>query len=141
MIDNFNGCQSLYEAEDTMTEQELRRSQHLQVEEQKRRVEAANQNSAIARIVRIEYFLFGVLELLLALRIVLRALGANPNNAFGSLVYGLSEPFVALFSTLFANPTINGAVIEVTTIVAMIAYAILAWLIGRIIWLTLSRPR
>lgn len=124
-----------------MTEQELRRSQHIQVEEQKRRVAAANQNSAIARVVRVVYFLFGALELLLALRVILRALGANPDNAFGSLVYGLSQPFVALFATLFAIPVVNGAVIEITTIVAMIAYAILAWLIGRIIWLTLSRPR
>jgi hypothetical protein len=124
-----------------MTEQELRRSQHIQVEEQKRAVVAANQNSAIARVVRVVYFLFGALELLLALRVILRALGANPDNAFGSLVYGLSQPFVALFATLFGNPAVNGAVIEITTIVAMIAYAILAWLIGRIIWLTLSRPR
>ncbi|MCC7446259.1 MAG: YggT family protein [Anaerolineae bacterium] len=125
-----------------MIDREMRRSAVMSVEEQKRAIEEANQNSAVARVVRIIYFLFGVLEVVLALRVVLMALGANPDNTFAALVYGLTGPFVALFANLFANPTINGAaVLELTTIVAMIVYAILAWIIGRLIWLVLSRPR
>ncbi len=125
-----------------MTDQDIQRGRELAIEEQQRAIAAANHNAAVARLVRIIDFIFGILEVLLLLRIVLRALGANPGNAFADLIYGLTNPFVALFSTLFANPVIGRtAVLELTTIVAMIVYAILAWIIGRVVWLVLSRPR
>jgi YggT family protein len=124
-----------------MIDNEYRRSEHLAVEEQKRAMDAANQNSAIARVVRIIFFIFGVLELLLAVRVVMHLLGANPGNPFADFVYALSNPFVALFANLFANPQVGGGVLELTTIAAMVVYAILAWIIGRLIWLVLSRPR
>jgi YggT family protein len=118
------------------------RSVHLSVEEQKRAIAAANQNSAVARVIRIIYFLFGLLELALALRVVLHLLGANAGNPFADLVYGITQPFIALFANLFANPTLSGNnVLEMTTIAAMVVYAILAWIIGRLLWLSLSRPR
>ncbi len=125
-----------------MTDQDIQRSRELALAERQRAIAAANQNAAVARIIRIIDFIFGVLEVLLALRIILRALGANPDNFFASLIYGITSPFVALFSTLFTNPVLGRtAVLELTTIVAMIVYAILAWIIGRILWLVLSRPR
>src|SRR5258708_39177164 len=102
---------------------EAERSAHLSVEEQKRAMDAANQNSAIARVIRIVYFLFGVLEVLLGLRIVLHMLAANPGNGFADLIYGVTEPFTFLFSTLFKNPALgNGGVLELTAILAMIFY-------------------
>jgi YggT family protein len=122
-------------------ERNVERNQELNVAEKQRAIAAANQNSAVARFVRIIYFLFGILEMLLAVRIVLHLLAANAGNAFADLIYGLTNPFTALFSTLVANPTIGAGVLEITTIIAMVAYAILAWIIGRVIWLTLSRPR
>jgi YggT family protein len=125
-----------------MTENEYRRSAHLSVEEKERAVTAANQNSAVARIVNIVYFLFGVLELLLAGRLVFQLLGANDGNAVASIILGLTQPFVALFAGLFSNPAIGqGGLLELTTVTAMIFYAVLAWLIGRLLWLVLSRPR
>ena len=125
-----------------MLENNLRREQELELREKQRSIAAANQNSAIARIVHIEYFLFGLLELLLALRVILHLLGANPNNTFASIIYGLSGPFVALFTNLLRNPALSTTtMLELTTIIAMIVYAIAAWLIGRVIWLSLSRPR
>lgn len=114
----------------------------LKERELKRSIAAANQNSSVARIVNIVYFLFGALEFLLAVRVILHLMGANPNNGFATFIYALSAPFVALFSTLLRNPTLSQtAMLEVTTMIAMLVYAILAWLIGRLIWLALSRPR
>ena len=121
---------------------ERQRRAQLATAEQQRAIAAANQNSAIARIVRIVYFIFGILEALLGLRLILHLLGANPSNGFANLIYAITQPFVALFATLFADPKLGGfAVLELTTIVAMIVYAIIAWIIGRVIWLALSRPR
>ncbi len=125
-----------------MTENDYRRSAHLSVEEQKRAMDAANQNSAVARVIRIIYYLFGLLELLLAARVILQLLGANDNNAVASIILGLSQPFIALFATLFSNPALGTrSVLELTTIAAMIFYAVVAWLLGRLLWLVLSRPR
>jgi YggT family protein len=125
-----------------MTESNLQHHQELNLREQERGIAAANQNSAMARIVNIVYFLFGALQLLLAIRVVLRLLGTNSDNNFANIIYGLSEPLVALFASLLKNPMLSStAALEVTTIFAMIVYAIAAWLIARLIWLTLSRPR
>ncbi len=121
---------------------ELTKDTELSVEEKQRAITAANQNAAIARVVRIVYFVFGVLDILLALRFVLHAFGANPSNVFASLIYALTQPFVAIFSTLFTNPVLSStSTLEFTTIVAIIVYAFIGWLIGRLLWLTLSRPR
>jgi|SRR5581483_5803780 YggT family protein len=125
-----------------MTQYDLQQSQELNLHETERSIAAANQNSTIARTVNIVYFLAGVLELLLATRVVLHLIGANADNGFANFIYGLSGPFVALFVSLLKNPVLSAtSVLEVTTIIAMIVYGIVAWLLGRLIWLALSRPR
>jgi hypothetical protein len=116
--------------------------QDVNLHEKKRSVMAANQNSTVARIVNIVYFLFGALELLLLVRVILHGIGANVGNGFAAFIYNLSAPFVALFASLVQNPALSGtSVLEITTIIAMLVWAILAWLTGRLIWLVLSRPR
>jgi hypothetical protein len=125
-----------------MSESNLQRNQELNLHENERSIAAENQNSSIGRIVYIVYFLFSIVELLLGLRVVLHLVGVNADNGFANFIYALSSPFVALFASLLHNPVLGTtAVLEVTTMIAMIAYAILAWLVGRLIWLTLSRPR
>jgi YggT family protein len=116
--------------------------QAVNLDEKKRGIAAANQNSSTARIVNVIYFVFGILILLLAARVVLQLIGANAENAFANFIYGLSAPFVGLFASLLQNPVLSGtSVLEITTIIAIIVYAIAAWLIARLMWLMLSRPR
>jgi hypothetical protein len=125
-----------------LAESNLQHNQELNLHEHERGIAAANQNSAIARIVNIIYYLFGAVILLLAVRVILHLIGANADNGFANLINGLSAPFVALFANLVQNPALSAtAVLEVTTVIAMIVYAIVAWLVGRVVWLTLSRPR
>ncbi|MBN1920964.1 MAG: YggT family protein [Anaerolineae bacterium] len=122
--------------------QNIEHDQAVNLDEKKRGIAAANQNSTTARIVSIVYFLFGALTLLLAVRVILQLVGVNAANDFASFIYGLSAPFVALFASLLQNPTLGGtSVLEVTTLIAMLVYVILAWLVGRAIWLILSRSR
>jgi YggT family protein len=116
--------------------------QALNLDEKKRGIAAANQNSSVARIVNVVYFLFGILEFLLVVRVILHLVGANAENTFAIFIDGVSYPFVALFASLLQNPILGGAsVLEVTTLIAMLVWAIVAWLMGRLVWLTLSRPR
>jgi hypothetical protein len=116
--------------------------QSVNLDEKHRSIEAANQNAAIARIVQIIYFLFSALELLLAVRLLLHLFGVNTSNGFASLIDSVSAPPLALFTSLVQNPTLGGlAVFEVTTVIAMLVWAIVGWLLGQFIWLVLSRAR
>lgn len=120
----------------------IEHQQAMHLDERNRGITAANQNSTVARIVNIVFFIFGVIELVLLLRIILQLAGVNAANGFASLIYGISAPFVALFQTLLVNPSLGGAsVLEFTTMIAMLVWAILAWLVTRVIWLLMSRPR
>jgi YggT family protein len=121
-------------------DQNVERHQAMNLDEKKRDIAVVNQNSTVARIVNIVYFLFGTLELLLAVRVVFYLISVNPDNSFARFIEDLSSPFVALFASLLQNPTLGTTgVLEVTTLIAMLVYAIVAWLVGRLIWLTLSR--
>ena len=80
--------------------------------------------------------LFGILELLLIIRILLLALGANSGNALVDGIYNITDPFVAPFIGVFninhVYPT-GTSVIDVAAIVAMVGYAILALIIDSIL--------
>lgn len=117
-----------------------RRSEELRLQDEERRIATANRNAAIARLVQVIYFLTGALGALLLLRVFLRLFGANRNNEFAQVIYGLSNPFVAPFDNLFGNPVLGKSqVFDINALIAIGAYALLAWLLGRLIWLVLSR--
>ena len=46
----------------------------------------------IFRINQIIWYILGFVEVLLAFRIVLKALGANPNSGFTSFIYSITGP-------------------------------------------------
>ncbi len=77
------------------------------------------------------YYFLGALEILLAFRLVLKITGASLSSGFVGLIYGLSGIFVLPFEGIFRRGVSQGletaSVLEPSTIVAMIVYAILAW--------------
>lgn len=83
------------------------------------------------------YFLFGVLEILLAFRLVLKLTGASISSAFVGLIYGLTGIFILPFEGIFRKGYTQGietaSVLEPSTIVALIVYAVLAWGIVKLI--------
>ncbi len=87
------------------------------------------------------YFIFGGIALLIALRVLLKAIGANPDNGFTNLIYRLSHLFVAPFASMF-DPIALGtnAVFEVASVLAIIIYLIVAWLLVRLMILLFNRP-
>lgn len=110
----------------------------LQAEEQ--RLAAAQRNATLVKIINGIYYLAGALEILLLLRVVLRLSGANPENQFASVIYGLSNPFVAPFANLFSTPVLDTAhLFDVNALVAIGVYALLAWLVARLIWIVGSQ--
>ncbi len=80
----------------------------------------------IYRGVQFVWFVFGILETILALRLILKALGANPVSGFANFVYSLTYPFVAPFQSVFSTTNITGSTLEWTTLLALVVYWILA---------------
>ena len=116
-----------------------RRSEERRLQNEERRIAAVNRNAAVKRIVQLIYFSTGALGVLLLLRVVLRLFGANPDNQVAQVIYGLSNPFAAPFTNLFGNPILGRVVFDINALVAIAVYALLGWLVGRLIWLVLSR--
>jgi len=101
----------------------------------------AGRRQVASRLVQAIYLIFGIIEALIAIRIVLRALGANPQAGFAQLIYGLTAPLVAPFAGLFGNPQAGGSVLELHSIVALVVYALVAWLLGKLVWLLFGETR
>lgn len=87
------------------------------------------------------YLLFGILEGLLGIRFVLGLLGANPAAGFAQFIYSITGPFIAPFVGLFGQPHIQGNVVEWNALVAIIVYALLAWVLVKVVWLVLGDTR
>ncbi len=87
------------------------------------------------------WLLAGLLEALLGFRIALKLIGANPANPFAMLVYSFSNIFVFPFQGLTATPAAGGAVLELSSLIAMVVYALLFWAFAKLVWVILYRPR
>jgi hypothetical protein len=101
----------------------------------------ANRRRASYRLVQAIWLLFGIVEGILAIRFILRLLGANEAAGFARFIYSASNPFVAPFNNLFANPGSGGSVLELNTIVAILVYMLVAWLVVKVIWLLAGESR
>jgi hypothetical protein len=77
------------------------------------------------------YFFFGLLEILLAFRLIFKLTGASMSSAFVGLIYGITGifilPFEGIFRRGFAQGIETTSVLEPSTVVAIIVYAVLAW--------------
>jgi uncharacterized protein YggT (Ycf19 family) len=87
----------------------------------------------------IVWFVLGIVEALLIIRVVLKALGANPAAGFSQLVYSVSAPLVLPFQGIFPTPVTSRSVLELSALVAIVVYALIAWGIVRLI--TILDPR
>lgn len=96
-------------------------------------VRSQTSGSVWAAVINVIYILFALLEILLAFRFFLKLLAANPDASFAQAIYALSAPFVAPFQAVFGQPAANGAVLELTTLLAMAVYAVIAWVITALI--------
>lgn len=83
------------------------------------------------------YFFFGALEILLAFRLVLKVMGASILSAFVRGIYGLSGLFILPFEGIFRKGFTEGlettSVLEPSTMVAIVVYAIAAWGIVKLV--------
>ncbi len=104
--------------------------------------EPGNELRVVAfKLTQFIWLLIIILEGLIAIRIGLKLLGANPTNLFASLLYGLTDIFLFPFSGLINNPASGSMVVEISSFFAMLMYALLGWVLDRLIYLVFYWPR
>jgi hypothetical protein len=85
--------------------------------------------------------MFGILEALIALRIGLKLIGANPGSPIVDLIYAFTQLFLFPFTGMVASPTAGNMELELSSMFAMWIYGLVAWALERTIWLIFYRPR
>ena len=87
------------------------------------------------------WLLFGILESMIALRILFKLIAANPSSPIAALLYRITDLFLFPFAGLTVTPSAGGMVLELSSFLAMLVYALIAWAIDRLIWVIFYRPR
>lgn len=93
------------------------------------------------KLTQIVWLFFGTLETLIALRILLKLIAANPASPIAALIYTVTDFFLFPFAGLTVTPAVGGMVLELSSFFAMVVYALIGWAIERTIWVIFYRPR
>jgi hypothetical protein len=93
------------------------------------------------KVTQLIWLFLGILEALIALRIGLKLIGANPASPIVALIYGFTSLFLFPFEGMIATPSSGSIVLELSSFFAMLIYALIAWAVERTIWLLFYRPR
>lgn len=131
---------------ETITTQSIRPNRTVSVEETSAPTTIVTPTVSDSQTVEyVIYFIFGIIDVLLGFRFVLKLLGASLNSQFTDFIYNLSGfliwPFVGIFHKGFTQGIDATAVLEPATIVALIVYALLAWGIVKLLHILFREPQ
>ena len=102
---------------------------------------AEQQVGSLIRAKQIVWLIVGLICVLLALRVLLLAMGANEQAGFASVIYSLSGIFVAPFLGIFgAEPQSGTSYFELASVLAIVVYLLVGWIINRVLEVLLA-PR
>lgn len=76
---------------------------------------------------RVIVFLFGLIQVVIALRVLLLLVGARQGNALVSAILDISQVFVAPFEGILRTDALkaSGSILDVTAIVALVGWTVL----------------
>lgn len=100
-------------------------------QEQAVTTEIKREASGFQTVEYVIYFFFGLLDVLLIFRLILKLTGASISSSFVNLIYDLTSIFILPFEGMF-NRGVNDmgsttSIFEPATFVAILFYAFLAW--------------
>lgn len=87
----------------------------------------------VFRAYQVVWYILGVIEVLLAFRVLLKLLAANPGSGFTQFIYGVSAPLAVPFLGVITSSTVGRSVLEWSTLLAMIVYLVVAYGIAKLI--------
>jgi uncharacterized protein YggT (Ycf19 family) len=89
-------------------------------------------NASVWTASRITAVFFTALEVLLLVRFALKLFGANQGQPLASAVYAITEPLVAPFRGIFAQPD-GTPIVEIATLLSVVFFVLVAALIVAIV--------
>jgi hypothetical protein len=81
-----------------------------------------------------------ILESLIALRIGLKLINANPESPIVAMIYGFTHLFLFPFEGMMVTPFGSGLALELSSLFAMLIFALIVWAVERTIWVLFYRP-
>ncbi len=76
---------------------------------------------------------FGIIELLIGLRIILKLFSANPQTPFVDFVYSTSHQLLTPFLGMFPSPTRHGSVLEISALFALLVYGFIGYIVEELL--------
>jgi hypothetical protein len=104
------------------------------------RTEVYRRTGGSYRAIQAVWWIVGFVEVLIAIRFVLKLFGANTTAAFVRFMYDVTWPLVAPFHGIFNTTQEGRSILEPESLVAMAIYALIGWGIVSLIRL-MSQPR
>ncbi|TME75085.1 MAG: YggT family protein [Chloroflexi bacterium] len=92
------------------------------------------------RAVQAVWWIVGFIDVLIAIRFVLKLFGANVGAPFVRFMYDVTWPLVAPFHGIFNTTQQGRSILEPESLVAIAIYALIGWGIVSLIRL-MTRPR
>ena len=92
------------------------------------------------RAVQAVWWIVGFIDVLIAIRFVLKLFGANVGASFVRFMYDVTWPLVAPFHGIFNTTQQGRSILEPESLVAIAIYALIGWGIVSLIRL-MTRPR
>jgi hypothetical protein len=102
--------------------------------------EAADRWSVLDLATRLIWFLTGLLLIGLVLRFIFKATGANAGSSFVAFVYNTTAAFVAPFRGIFTDSVSGNNVLEVSTLVAIVVWGLVAFFVTWLLGIVLGGP-
>lgn len=68
-----------------------------------------------------------VVTTVIAIRFVLKLLGASTESGFVTFMYGMTDPLVAPFRAIFPAASGSSSTLDVASLVAIVIYALIGW--------------
>jgi uncharacterized protein YggT (Ycf19 family) len=111
-------------------------------EEQEEQRKARTTKFAIGKLNDYLTWFIMVLQTMLALRFLLKLVGASPDNAFAGFLYAVTSILLIPFSGIVGSPQIHGPdqVVEFSTLIGMLVYYLIYYALKRFFHLLISRP-
>ena len=104
------------------------------VEAQRRIVEdpSAEGRVLVSRLSALIWLFFGIVNILIVLRLFMKLIAANPNAGFAQVIYSITDILMLPFINLVASPQVGSGILEIPAIIALIVYTLAAWIVVRL---------
>jgi hypothetical protein len=103
--------------------------------------EARTVRYAIGKLNDFLQWFMAVLEVTLAIRFLLKLIGADPGNMFAGFCYALTEIILFPFVAIVKDPSLHqNQAFELSTLIGMAIYYLIFWAVRRFLRILISGP-